>query len=247
MLSFVKYPFFALFIALFAACDEGEHDYFYCVSNNTNHNVALAYQVVGTSKTVYDTLSPGQTDTLACRLGVSGENVWNVETSSEIYMISSLEASINDSVFTENARLRSLWGNVVKVNDVGVYTLNLSSSLFNVAKRSYFYKIVNRSGYSLGIDITSGGNPFSYQLPNADSLVFGPYYSNQKYMSNVYSSTSTRISAFSFKNFIAFSGADTLYTNNYNPAKVDAWTYTPTVIGADSVGFYTLSVPSSAF
>ncbi len=100
----------SLFIFLFSACDEDSHDYVYCVTNGTANTVCLSYQIYNQTKMMYDTLAPGATDTLCLRSDVSGNDVWNVETGSEIFMLTSLEASINDSIYTSDARLRSSWG-----------------------------------------------------------------------------------------------------------------------------------------
>ena len=100
---------------------------------------------------MYDTLAPGATDTLCLRSDVSGNDVWNVETGSEIFMLTSLEASINDSILYKRCPPSLFVGAVSDKNGVGVYNLTLESGMFGIAKRSYFYDVVNNSGYPISL------------------------------------------------------------------------------------------------
>ena len=110
------------------SCSEGEHDYYYRVANNTEKTVTLNFKLDGDPVAYFDTIQPGDTHTLARRGGVTGEDIWDVETAAEIYQFSALEACLDGSSFTENLRLRSLWGGVQEKDGNGIYTLSLGDS-----------------------------------------------------------------------------------------------------------------------
>jgi hypothetical protein len=236
----------SLFTFLFSACDEDSHDYVYCVTNGTANTVYLSYQIYNQTKMMYDTLAPGATDTLCLRSDVSGNDVWNVETGSEIFMLTSLEASINDSIYTSDARLRSSWGAVSDKNGVGVYNLTLESGMFGIAKRSYFYDVVNNSGYPISFNLTASGVKQLVNMDNSKTLRFGPYTAKQAHMTDLYA-TGAKLSQISLSVLEQFAGTDTLYSNNLNPNKASSWSFTPTVVGKDSVGIYKLVVTADNF
>lgn len=240
-------PFVAL-TAFLSSCEEGEHDYAYCVYNGMDSVVNLAYTITGDAKTYYDTLVPGQTDTLCWRTNVGGDNVWDVETSTQLYMISTISADINNKKFTDNIRLRSLWGGVKEENSHGVYTLNIVDSLFTVKNIDYYYAICNRTGKDINYTLTYATQGIAWPIPHSallDSLAFGPCQSKQKYVADIYANAEN-VNQITLSAFQSYTATDTLYSN-FNPNKASLWKFGKTVMNGDSVGVYTLYLDSDIF
>lgn len=233
-----------------ASCDEGEHDYYYQAVNNTDQPVCLAYKVVNTTETLYDTLQPGETDTLSIRRNVTGDDVWDIETSAELYQFSALDVSLNDSLFIENSRLRSLWGTVAERGDQGVYTLNLSRSMFTLSNHNYWFWIDNNSSYDFHFTTTK----IPVTIPAGSSFLYPLAYTGRsKYVTELYDTTSstTRVTYFTLSNIYWTSGADTLYARNFNANLRSQWTFSPVsnadIYGTtDSVGTYRLVITNKS-
>lgn len=239
----------ATFAALsFFSCAEGEHDYYYCVANKTDGKVTLNFKLDGDPLTYYDTLQPGETHVVSRRGGVTGDDVWDVETSAEICQFSALEACLDSSSFTENLRLRSLWSNVQEKDGNGMYTLNLTPDLFTMKDRMYWYWIYNNTDYTFHFNV--GAAPFDVLAGTPFVLAF-PF--RCKYVSDLYGTDeNARITQFSMSSVMWFSATDTVYTNNFNANKRSEWTFTPTVDPAvygteDTIGVYKLTLTNKIF
>lgn len=230
------------------SCSEGEHDYYYRATNSTDKQVTLSFKLNGDFFTYYDTLQPGETHTLARRGGVTGDDVWDVETASEIYQFAALEACLDSTAFTENIRLRSLWGNVLEMDGNGVYTLNLTPDLFTLKDHMYWYWIYNNTDYVFHFNVgiapveVAPGTPFVLAFPN-----------RSKYVGDLCDTTSSaRIKHFTLSSVAWYSATDTVYSSNFNPNKRSEWTFStavdPALYGStDTVGVYKLTLTNKLF
>lgn len=230
------------------SCKEGEHDYYYRATNSTDKRVTLNFKLNGDLEVYYDTLQPGETHTLTRRGGVTGDDVWDVETASEIYQFASLEACLDSTAFTENIKLRSLWGSVQEQDGNGVYTLNLTADLFTLKDHMYWYWIYNNTDYTFHFNVgavpidVAPGSPFPLAFP-----------SRGKYVKDLCDTTSTaRINHFSMSSAMLYTASDTVYCNNFNPNKRLEWTFETTVDPAlygtnDTVGVYKLTLTNKIF
>lgn len=235
------------------ACDEGEHDYYYCATNNTDKEVCLAYQVVGDATTYYDTLQPGQTDTLSRRGNVSGDDVWDVETSAEIYQISQIDASIRDSVFSGNLRLRHLWGAIQDKDGKGVYNLSIEKEAFVYKNVIYFYLVKNNTMNYFNTMITAPtalpGQAYNMVLaPGQQAYAFDAMQIKERrlYVDDLYkdATPTTRIMHLQFSN-TAWASAVTgemVYPRSFNPHRAMDWAFEPQVIAGDTCGIFTLNI-----
>ena len=253
MTKYIRRLFAPALISAFAAltsmsCAEGEHDYYYCVANNTGKQVSLNFKLDGDPVTYTDTLNPGETHTLTRRGGVTGDDVWDVETAAEIYQFSALEACLDGKAFTENLRLRSLWGNVREKDDNGFYTLNLTPDLFTLKDHFYWYWIYNNTDYTFHFNVgpapfdVPAGTPFVLAFPNRSKYVYDIYGTDEN----------ARISQFTLSGVMWFSATDTIYTNGFNANKRSEWQFEPVVNPAmygseDTVGVYTLTLTNKIF
>lgn len=208
---------------LLVSCDEGEHDYVYCVTNHTDHNVNLSYKIFDDSRSFSKSILPGQTDTLCWRRDVSGNDVWDVESGSEIFMISSLQADINSSSFSDNLRLRNLWSGVSERDGNGCYVLDITDDMFVYKSYKYYYGVTNNSSYYLSYMLT---------VPTGKSLVgqgvgefylFGPYSCKLKQIEDI-DKDKDKLSQITMSVIEAIDLRDTLYSC-VNPNKRDAWAF----------------------
>ena len=230
------------------SCSEGEHDYYYRVANNTEKTVTLNFKLDGDPVAYFDTIQPGDTHTLARRGGVTGEDIWDVETAAEIYQFSALEACLDGSSFTENLRLRSLWGGVQEKDGNGIYTLSLKPDMFTMKDHMYWYWIYNNTGYTFRFNVgpapfeVAAGAPFVLAFPN-----------RSRYVTDIYGTdANARITQFSISSVMWISATDTVYTNNFNANRRSEWTFetavNPALYGTeDTVGIYTLTLTNEIF
>ncbi len=228
------------------SCDEGSHDYYYLAVNQTNRPVYLSYRVANDYETYFDTLYPGQTDTLSYRGGVSGDDVWDIETSAEIYQLSAIEGSLFDSAYSDNLRKRSLWSPVADNGGIGVFTLNITPDMFPLKKQYYVYRILNNTGLEFSCSVSGYFGKTNVTIPNGtefNSLMVAPYYTEKsRCVHDLYDSLSvtSKVSQMLLSNLSWNNGTDTIYSANFNPNRRSSWQFVPTVINSDSVGMYIL-------
>lgn len=141
-LSFVFAPL------LVCSCGTDNHDYLYLITSSVPDSVRLSYKLIDEDTAHHVWLKAGDTLSLACRGGVVGEDIWDVETSSSIYMFDSLMAITADSLKkTENLIARSFWPpQPVKRDGKGVYVLSLDENdLILKRMESYTYVVKSES------------------------------------------------------------------------------------------------------
>ena len=122
-------------------------------STDTTGAVLLTYTLKAGNETKSLKLEPNKTvEILYVRRDVAGNGVWNIETSSSLYVISSMTAS-NESTsrLTEDLSIRSFWPPAPESNDgKGIYTLLITDDLFVLEKQeNYQYHIRNMTDDTL--------------------------------------------------------------------------------------------------
>ena len=157
----IKYIFVFFLPVYLAGCQTEHHDYYYMVRNSTDTTgaVLLTYTLKEGNETQYRKLEPNETVEIYVRKDVAGNGVWNIETSSSIYVISSMTAS-NDSAscLTEELSIRTFWPPAPENNDGnGIYTLIITDDLFVLEKQAnYQYHIQNMTDDTLFVSSSFG-------------------------------------------------------------------------------------------
>ena len=125
----------------FTSCKEDSYDYEYRIVNDQSCDVMLKFTLDINNVSYEDTIAPATDTLIYLREDVTGEGIWDVETSLQVYPFKSIEAyrlrPVGDSVeidTSKNLKLRKLWEGVDEVTkygeDRGVYTLHLVDSVF---------------------------------------------------------------------------------------------------------------------
>jgi len=174
----IKY-FFVFFLPVcLAGCQTGHNDYYYRVKNSTDTTgaVLLTYKVKGDNETYSLKLEQNETVDIYIRRGVAGNDVWNIETSASIYVLTSMTAS-NDSVsrLTEDLSIRSIWPPAPENSGGnGIYTLLITDNLFLLEKQpNYQYLIQNKTDSTLFVS-SSIGNINKYDtIPHSQTAKIG--------------------------------------------------------------------------
>lgn len=123
------------------SCKENSYDYEYRIVNDQSCDVMLKFTLDINNVSYEDTIAPATDTLIYLREDVTGEGVWDVETSLQVYPFKSIEAyrlrHVGDSVeidTSKNLKLRKLWEGVDEITkygeDRGVYTLHLVDSVF---------------------------------------------------------------------------------------------------------------------
>ncbi len=127
-----------------ASCKEKSYDYEYRVVNEQSCDVILKFTLDKTNVSYEDTIAPATDTLIYLREDVTGEGIWDVETSAQVYPFKTFYGHriveyIGDSAIidtSKNLKLRKLWEGVDEITkygeDRGVYTLHLVDSVFAV-------------------------------------------------------------------------------------------------------------------
>ena len=138
---------------LLAGCETNHHNYYYVVQNSvdTTGNVLLTYSLNGVTETQYRWLEPDESLEIYERKGVSGDNVWDIETSAVIYAVPTLVAINRDATkMTEELSQRSYWPSQPdNQNGNGIYVLKITDDFFVLEKQGCDYHIHNMTNDSL--------------------------------------------------------------------------------------------------
>lgn len=126
-----------------ASCKEKSYDYEYRVANDQNCDVILKFTLTSNNVSYEDTLRPSTDTLIYLREEVTGNDIWDVEPSLQVYPFKSITAyrinqitedSVAIDTTSKNLKLRRLWQGVDKVKkygeDRGVYTLHMADSIF---------------------------------------------------------------------------------------------------------------------
>jgi len=140
-------------ILFFAGCRTDYNDYYYVVENlaYTTDSVLLTYSQNGRTEILQKWLKPNESFEIYARKDVSGDGVWNIETSALIYVVSALSATNQDSTqMTEELAQRSFWSAHPEKHDGnGIYRLKITDDLFVLTKQEYHYYIQNSTNDTL--------------------------------------------------------------------------------------------------
>ena len=140
---------------LFSGCETGKRDYYYVVQNMADNTgrVQLTYSLNGVMENQSKWLEPNESFEIYARKEVSGDDIWNIETSSLLYAVPAIVATNRDSVKkTEELSLRSYWSPQPENRDGnGVYLLKITDDMFVLEKQEYKYLIHNATDDSLFI------------------------------------------------------------------------------------------------
>lgn len=136
-----------LSLLLLASCDKSEQDYRYVIVNKSTieEPILLKYNIEGMKDDLEKEMTPGDSIVLAERTDIRGKHVWDVETSVGLYKVKHLQALNHDeSRITEELAFRKLWKGPADLEEIGVYQLDLTDSLFVLSKqKEYTYCIKN--------------------------------------------------------------------------------------------------------
>ena len=142
-----------LCVILLTGCEANHHNYYYVVRNSadTTGNILLTYSLNGVAETQYRWLEPDESLEICERKRVSGDDVWNIETSAVMYAVPALVATNRDADrMTEELAKRSYWpAQPENRNDSGFYVLKITDDLFVLEKQNYYYHIHNMTDDSL--------------------------------------------------------------------------------------------------
>jgi hypothetical protein len=143
------YLIILLFIIFFSHCKVEHRDYSYLIKNSTESigSITLTYQLPENPEIFTLVLSPEDAPfEIYRRNNVTGDDIWNIETSSSLYAIKSLTA-INESKdkMTEELSVRRYWSSFPREdNGKGVYEFEITDDVFVLSKQpDYRYYIRN--------------------------------------------------------------------------------------------------------
>lgn len=132
---------------LFAACDPGELDYKYVITNKTtlNDSILISYNIEGKNNEQEIKLALGDSVVIAQRKDIEGKGVWNIETSVSLYKVPHLRASDSSGAkVSEELAYRKYWRGPLDINGDGVYQLDIEDKHFQLTMQTgYAYCIKN--------------------------------------------------------------------------------------------------------
>ncbi len=120
-----------------ASCKEKSFDYEYRIVNDQPCDVILKFTLDKNDVSYEDTIAPSTDTLIYLREDVTGNEVWDVETSAQVYPFKEITAyRMTEPVDTsKNLKLRRMWEGVMETTkygeERGVYTLHLVDSVFN--------------------------------------------------------------------------------------------------------------------
>ena len=145
---------------LFGGCGTDYHDYYYVVhhSAEASEGILLTYSLNGVSEIRHKWLEPDESFEICERKEVSGNGIWNIETSSTMYAIPKITATNhNASKITEELSQRKYWSQPENRNGKGFYTLKITDDLFMLEWQFYHYYVHNATDDSLFVKCSSTG------------------------------------------------------------------------------------------
>jgi len=137
----------------FSGCKTDHHDYYYVVQHSADASggILLTYSLNGVPEIQQKRLEPDESFEICERKGVSGNGIWDIETSSALYTITKITATNHDaSKITEELSQRKYWcSHPEDRNGKGFYTLKITDDLFVLERQLYDYYIHNAMDDSL--------------------------------------------------------------------------------------------------
>lgn len=118
------------------SCKEKSFDYEYRIVNDQPCDVILKFTLDKNNVSYEDTIAPSTDTLIYLREDVTGNEVWDVETSAQVYPFKEITAyRMTEPVDTsKNLKLRRMWEGVMETTkygeERGVYSLHLVDSVF---------------------------------------------------------------------------------------------------------------------
>ncbi len=143
-----------LFSILFlCGCEVGYRDYKYIVrhSAESRDSIFLTYSLNGETELLTKRMGRGDTFVIYERKDVTGNDVWDIETSSSMFAVPSITATVNGDAIrmTEELSLRTYWAMQPPEQGSGVYELRITDALFVLENQQHFYGIYNSTDDTL--------------------------------------------------------------------------------------------------
>ena len=119
------------------SCKEKSFDYEYRIVNDQPCDVILKFTLDKNNVSYEDTIAPSTDTLIYLREDVTGNEVWDVETSAQVSPFKEITAyRMTEPVDTsKNLKLRRMWEGVMETTkygeERGVYSLHLVDSVFN--------------------------------------------------------------------------------------------------------------------
>lgn len=119
------------------SCKEKSFDYEYRIVNDQPCDVIMKFTLDKNNVSYEDTIAPSTDTLIYLREDVTGNEVWDVETSAQVYPFKEITAyRMTEPVDTsKNLKLRRMWEGVMETTkygeERGVYSLHLVDSVFN--------------------------------------------------------------------------------------------------------------------
>lgn len=160
----IEIVFGFLCFILFSGCEADRHDYRYEVQHSASAtgSILLTYSLNGATEIQHKGLEPDESFEIYERKGVSGDGIWNIETSSTLYAIPKIVAANHDaSKMTEELSQRRYWSSRPEErNGNGIYTLKITDGMFVLERQEFYgYCIYNATDDSLFVTSSLTGNP----------------------------------------------------------------------------------------
>lgn len=125
------------------SCKEKSYDYEYHIVNDQPCNVILKFTLDINNVSYEDTLAPSLDTLIYLRKEVTGNEIWDVESSLQVYPFKTIAAyrmnQLEDTMLldtSKNLKLRRMWEGVEEITkygeERGVYTLHLVDSVFAI-------------------------------------------------------------------------------------------------------------------
>lgn len=132
---------------LFAACDPGEQDYRYVITNKTtlSDSIIVTYNIEGENDELSTKLESGDSIVIAERNDIEGKGIWNIETSVSLYKVPHLRATDSSGAkISEELAYRKYWKGPSDIDGEGVYQLDIEDCHFQLTlQEDYTYCIKN--------------------------------------------------------------------------------------------------------
>lgn len=173
----LKICIFAWIAILLSGCKDGEQSYQYVITNKTSleDSLTVVYHIEGINDNIEKRLGKGDSVVIAQRDEVPGKGVWDIETSVNLYKVSTLSASNTDrTILSEELSFRKFWKGPTDINGIGIYQLDIMDELLLLSLQSnYTYAIRNELQDTIfstsHLKLTSGEN----MTRSADTILSG--------------------------------------------------------------------------
>lgn len=241
----------SLLTVVLAGCGEDENTYEYRLVNQTAKEVCIRYVLFDSPKIEYDTLMPGEDVLIYVRENVTGDGIWDIESGSMMFVVDSLKASVNDSVFTENLCARKYWQGPQEEEGIGLYCMTVDDSLFVLCNQKYHYELNNKTSKNLSFILycKNGAKSDTLSVLAGESLLLGCQSVEARYLVDLHGNKDKNgnIGFVSISELKMMADTGMVIVNNYNANAIDNWTFSRDLLENDSIGRYVLNMEECVF